>query len=599
MAERISEERIAAVRSCMPAYLRDHGVSNLNRKFKCLSANHEDRHPSMSYKADLQIVHCFSCNYTRNVIGLYADEHGLDEKKDFQFIIEALENKYLGGCHCEQQPYLEKRGLSSKTIQYFRVIEHKTYQLGKMKLGACITIPYSFESNPYVIARLTDRKKFFKPAGIPEPIFHEEFLLQRQPVVIVESAICAMSVWQAGFHSVALNGTGTVRLEEFLIQHKESLPLLVLCFDQDEEGQKAQVKFQKFLDEQEIQYRIIPRLNGKKDPNSLLCSEGGEEALRQIIQGCIDKRSNLPESIESFLGEALYQWINEDNQAAFSSGIEGLDQKLGGLSSKFYMIGGIPSAGKTSFLLQLALTFAKQHRHVLYLSYEAGKKELIYKALSLISTEVDAPFAYSNIRKTSKEKIEIAASALSVIAPYLHIEEDSPQKEKIKELLQSFDEPPILMIDYLQIMPVGKGKQSNKEKIDELMDWLYQYTKNHHIPTFAISSFNRNNYHGDSGLDAFKESGSIEYSADVVFTLQLRIFSEEKVFQSDYHLAERKKRIKEECSKEIRKMELVCQKNRYGEAWFRIPLDFHVKYSLFLEDNVKEVRRKAFGNAHT
>lgn len=596
--QRISEQRIAAVRECMPAYLQDRGVSDLRRKFRCLSASHIDKHPSMSYKADLQIVKCFSCGYTRNIIGLYADEHEFDEKKDFQRIIEALEEKYLGRSEshlfCTSHPYLTGRGLSDRTIQYFRVLEHDTYQLGEMNLGPCITIPYSFCENPYVIVRLTNQKKFFKPAGQSEPIFHEEWLLQNEPVVIVESAICAMSVWQAGYHSIALNGTGLSRLKIFLSQHKESLPMLVLCLDQDKEGQNAQQILHTFLEEQMIRHQQVIGLFGQKDPNDLLCTKDGEDRLRQIIQDALDVKNELPRSVASILNERLYQWLDAEKNALFFSGIEGLDQKLGGLSARFYMIGGTPSVGKTSFLLQLAITFAKQRKHVLYLSYESGESDLIYKALSMISTEIDAPFAYSDIRKIDKSQIEPAVDALSVIASYLHIDDSCPGKDQIEKLLKAFDEPPVLLIDYLQIMPVGKGRQSNKEKIDELMDWLYRYTKNNRIPTFAISSFNRNSYHGSSGLDAFKESGSIEYSSDIVFTLQLRAFSEDKIFQSDYHLAERKKRIEEECQRDVRKMELVCQKNRYGEAWFKIPLDFHVKYSLFLESNIKETRRKSY-----
>ena len=35
------------------------GVSNINRPFKCLNPNHEDRHPSMSFTEKYNICKCF------------------------------------------------------------------------------------------------------------------------------------------------------------------------------------------------------------------------------------------------------------------------------------------------------------------------------------------------------------------------------------------------------------------------------------------------------------------------------------------------------------------------------------------------------------
>lgn len=599
MSQRISEERVAAIRSCLPAYLRDRGVTDTSRKFKCLSASHIDKHPSMSYKAEYQIVKCFSCGYTRDIIGLYADEKGLDKKHDFQKIIEELEARYLGKSEEKtsnpvNNSYLKARGLKSDTITHFHVQEYEKYVLGEMKFGRCIVIPYSFDPHPYTIVRLVEKKKFFKPADTVEPIFHVEELSQSEPVVIVEASICAMSVWQAGYHAIALNGTGTTRLEEYLQSKAADIPLLILCLDQDRAGRIAQERLHQVLNRLGIRHKQITNLYGCKDPNELLCAEDGERNLHRAIQDAIDGQSELPKSIEKALSEHLYQWLDTEKEDRFYSGIESFDQAIGGFCSRFYMIGGIPSSGKTSFFLQLALAFAKQHRHVLYLSYEASEQELIYKALSLISTEVDVPFSSSDIATTQRDKLETSVSALSTIGKYLHIDDSCPGREQIEQLLGQFPEPPILMIDYLQVIPIGKGRMSDKEKVDELMNWLYLYTKERHIPTFVISSFNRNSYYAPASLDSFKESGSIEYRADYIFALQLQVFSQDKIFQSDYHLSERKKKIEEELKREVRKMELVCLKNRYGEVWFRTNLDFHTKYSLFLESDVKEARRKVY-----
>ena len=52
----------------LPDFLsREMGISP-NRKFHCLSPQHQDRHPSMSYYEAGQCVKCFSCGFTADLL---------------------------------------------------------------------------------------------------------------------------------------------------------------------------------------------------------------------------------------------------------------------------------------------------------------------------------------------------------------------------------------------------------------------------------------------------------------------------------------------------------------------------------------------------
>ncbi len=85
----------------------------------------------------------------------------------------------------------------------------------------------------------------------------------------------------------------------------------------------------------------------------------------------------------------------------------------------------------------------------------------------------------------------------------------------------------------------------------------------------AISSFNRANYKTDVTFEAFKESGAIEYTADVVLALQLRKNGDEDI-----------NKLK---NQEPRPLELVLLKNRRGKAYDVISLDYWPKQNYFVE----------------
>jgi replicative DNA helicase len=82
----------------------------------------------------------------------------------------------------------------------------------------------------------------------------------------------------------------------------------------------------------------------------------------------------------------------------------------------------------------------------------------------------------------------------------------------------------------------------------------------------ALSSLSRgtNNYNRPT-LDALKESGDVEYPADVVLLLGIR--------------------DDPESSKAIRHLDLLVAKNRFGPADHRIPLIFKPGIGNFLEES--------------
>ena len=118
-------------------------------------------------------------------------------------------------------------------------------------------------------------------------------------------------------------------------------------------------------------------------------------------------------------------------------------------------------------------------------------------------------------------------------------------------------------IDYLQLIPVDNPKATAKERIDEIMLSLKTFQRETNATVILLSALNREGNKGISNaLFSFKESGAIEYSADVTWHLGFSVESEEeqKILP--------------------RRVELKCMKNRNG-ATYKVEFEYYADSDYF------------------
>ena len=122
------------------------------------------------------------------------------------------------------------------------------------------------------------------------------------------------------------------------------------------------------------------------------------------------------------------------------------------------------------------------------------------------------------------------------------------------------DTAPIFVLDYLQIVPVKDSNISPKQAIDEIVRKLKNFQRQTNSTFIVVSSFNRLNYSQRVSFESFKESGNIEYSADVVWGLQL--FCTNKLL--DGAVSKNRDIIDNAKKANPRHVQLCCLKNRQG-----------------------------------
>ena len=262
-----------------------------------------------------------------------------------------------------------------------------------------------------------------------------------------------------------------------------------------------------------------------------------------------NEAENENEARENFKHEAVSYSLNNFMQAVLrnqagqgiSTGFENLDKLLdGGLYAGLYVIGANSSLGKTTFILQMADNIAQAGHGVLIFSLEMATNELIAKTLSRLSLikSLDGYKSTVYARTTrnvllgrfyneyDRKIINQAIQEYSQWGQNIHITEGIGNvglkqiTEKVKEWIKIEGTPPVVVIDYLQILAPYSEKMTDKQNVDRNITELKRLSRDFNIPVIGISSFNRENYFAPVSMASFKESGAIEYSSDVLIGMQ-------------------------------------------------------------------------------
>ena len=154
----------------------------------------------------------------------------------------------------------------------------------------------------------------------------------------------------------------------------------------------------------------------------------------------------------------------------------------------------------------------------------------------------------------------------------------------MEEFIKYKNKLPVVFVDYLQILsPVDEKKtQNEKQKNDENVVVLNDLSNKYNLPIVVISSVNRDSYKSEDkpkpiGMAAFKETGSIEYTASVILGMQQRGLQNKGDVQDELNgeseTAQKPRGLKE--------LELVFLKQRYGDAHGIVDLDFYGAKDLF------------------
>ena len=516
--------------------------------------------------------------------------------------------------------YLSSRGISLETALNYWIGYDPAADPARAPGALAADTVYKFHPTPrlicptsinHYVARSIDPtcdKRFQKmnPTGAGNVgIFNLGALYQKpETIFVTEGFFNALSFLEVGACAIATNSAANRNTLIEALKDARLDTTLILAFDNDKAGREATEAVKVELRRLNIPFLVADEdvigrgdrcLDGsKEDANDLLVKD--RTAFAAAVAKLQLRIAPKPDNGVSYL-ETMFAADIAARKEIIPTGYPTLDELSGGgLHAGLYVIGAISSLGKTTFTAQLADQAAESGHDVLFFSLEMSQLEMRAKSLSRLTwllNQADAVPASTISKGTMpdivfqaidayKERIGDRVSVIegnfrcdiSFIGDYV--------RNYIRKNRGGSGERPTVVIDYLQILQPSQDNpwQTTKQTVDASVTELKRLSRELGIPVIVVSSINRTNYTRAIDFESFKESGGIEYTADVVWGMQLACLNED-VFTKKDNITAQRQRIKAAKEEAPRKIELVCLKNRFGKTGDSCFFDYYAAYDYF------------------
>ena len=441
-----------------------------------------------------------------------------------------------------------------------------------------------------------DERKFAKMNEGEPVVFNMGALYSgAEAVFVVEGAFDALSIIEAGQPAIALNSTSNVDKLIKTLEQQPTTATLILCLDNDPAGKKATDKLKEGLNRLNISYARADINGGHKDPNEALTADRAafEQAIAKAVAGTAAKKpDNTTVYLDTIMGDDI---ARRQATGKKPTGLKNLDDVTGGgLRPGLFLIGAGTSIGKTTFCSQLADGLAENGSDVIYFSLEQSKLEMMAKSLSRETARISlgsavtgtaimdgyTPEIVLDAARRHKEKV---GDRLSIVEAGFNADADFIT-DYVRRYVKRNGTRPVVFVDYLQILLPGTagGKRIDKrEAVEETLSKLVLLKRELDLTVIAIVSLNRNSYLYPFDFESIKETGLAEFSADVVWGLQLQCF-DEPLFEEEKKLKEKRARVKAAKSEIPRKIKLVSLKHRGQQAIYDCNFTYYPQFDLFV-----------------
>lgn len=411
-------------------------------------------------------------------------------------------------------------------------------------------------------------------------------------IFVCEGWADALSVAAAGQPAIALNSASNA---DKLIKQLEERPTqatMVLCLDNDAAGKAATEALKEGLKRLNIPFLMANICGPYKDPNEFLCAdqEGFAGAVARVTTA---KPDNVSLYLNTFMADDLARRQKIGKKA---TGFPNLDNVIGGgLRPGLILLGAISSLGKTTFCSQLADGLARNGSDVIYFSLEQSRLEMVSKSLSRQTYQIDPDNAVTGsqimdgckapiIGEAMRQYIEQVGDRVSIIEAGFNCDTQYIT-DYVRNYYRKTGKRPVVFIDYLQVLKPGElpngRKQDKRETVEECLTQLVLLKRELDLTILAIVSLNRNNYLQPFDFESIKETGLAEYSADVVWGLQLQAL-EDPLFQDKEKIKDKRDKIRAEKGAIPRKVKLSSIKHRGQQAVYDCYFEYMPQYDIFI-----------------
>lgn len=288
------------------------------------------------------------------------------------------------------------------------------------------------------------------------------------------------------------------------------------------------------------------------------------------------------EAWPAYLAALEAQQDPDHNFLGLDAGFYHLNNVANGLMPGLFILGAAPSTGKTTFVKQLAdqVVDLNPDAACLFVSLEQSREELRVKTLSRLSGVENRDILRGRLDRGQagwKAVIEAAQGYhKAVAARFFVVEGDkatTPDRIRLAALQVKRATQAarlLVVVDYLQIVPTEEQYRDPRNRVDAVVSDLRRLARDLDAAVVAVSSVGRTSYDRPT-LAAFKESGGVEYGADLG-----------AVMWREKDAPKGETTFRDVTGRQWKRVSLDIVKNRNGER-SRIDFDFFPQVSAFVE----------------
>lgn len=392
-----------------------------------------------------------------------------------------------------------------------------------------------------------------------------------------------------------------------------------ILFDNDEAGQnfagteavkvseKAKAVF--LLDITKV-WADCPKGGDITDMVNALGKEKAKELIEDLIVYTQPFDPNEKEETDDYLTDFLTR-IQSKAFEPYKTELPFFDSLLGGgvMPQSLILLMASPATGKTTLCQQIAETMAKHQKPIVYLNLEMSREQMLAKTIAsriqqkhpesrITANTVLRGYEWDNTQRhqITEEINEYRAE----IYPYLKYNPDNVghKLSSIATLLKNLGEAsratgkqaPAIVLDYLHLVSPDRNIET-AEHIKDVVMTLKNYAMDYNTFVIGIVAINRQS-NGRPSLDSGRDSSNIEYTADVVLSLEYKDIDNGIVSKGKDSYNEDLAKIQQASPRE---MIMRVLKSRFGEVGRSQLLDFYADAGYFKASKAPDPRATAEG----
>jgi replicative DNA helicase len=286
---------------------------------------------------------------------------------------------------------------------------------------------------------------------------------------------------------------------------------------------------------QDFAYSLFLKSQDRAEETLKLLGQMNKECNAITSEISISSNKTFAEQARETLEEIIkHQQLQAERQAngnheaiiGLSCGLREVDYYTGGFKpSELVILAARPSVGKTGFALNIILRNLLLGKNVVFFSIEMSEKPIIKRLIS-IATEINLHLIEQGL-VDNREISDIETFISEATATNFLLDTKSIKVESIYSVAHSAHQKQpvdLIVIDYLQMVQSLERHGTKDIEIGLITAKLKSLAKELNVPIIVLSALSRQAEQERPGLKHLRESGAIEFHADLV----LMIHSEEK-----------------------------------------------------------------------